>query len=45
MNEADYREHIELRVRAEFEGIENCRRRGPWCDGFICDLPLFCNIV
>jgi len=35
MDEASYWEHLEFRVCAELAGIEECRRRGLWCDGFI----------
>lgn len=35
MNESDYWSQLEFRLTREFEGIEQCRRLGLWCDGFI----------
>lgn len=35
MTEDDYWVHLEYRVCDELEGIEEHRRRGLWCDGFI----------
>ena len=37
MIEAEYWLDLEMRVTAEFAGIDECRRLGLWCDGFIPD--------
>ena len=35
MNETDFWSRLEYRVTREMDGLEDCRRRGLWCDGFL----------
>ena len=35
MKESDFWSQLEYRVCHEFDEIEECRKRGLWCDGFI----------
>ena len=35
MKEFDFWASLEFRVCAEMSGIEECREKGLWCDGFI----------
>jgi hypothetical protein len=37
VEEADYWRRLEFRVCRELDGIDEYRRRGLWCDGFIPD--------
>ena len=34
MDEAEFWNSLEYRVTREMEGLEECRQRGLWCDGF-----------